>query len=364
MKKQLSVLTAAALLAASVPAAQACTGIALQTQDGTRLQARTIEWAAYPLNSHLIIMPRGQKNVSQTLGGKNGLEWTSKYGAVGISVVQDDFIGEGVNEKGLGAGIFFFAGYGSLAPYKAARAKRSVGDVELVRWMLTSFASVDEVIKELKKIEIVPIYPPEEGQTESTTGHWRISDKTGRSIVLEIENGGVRHIYENEAGVMTNSPSFPWHLDNLNNFVHLRPGPAEAVTYDKITLRPFGLGAAMKGLPGDFSSPSRFVRAFFYKSTVPPLADARAGILQAFHILNNFDIPIGIQLAPGAKPSGLPSGTQWTSATNLTAPAFYYRTMDNSKIRKIDLTKINFSEVKHQVLPLDKEPEEIEEMSF
>ncbi len=350
------------LLLSSVPA-PACTGISFSTQDGTQMQARTIEWGGYNLNSKLIVLPRGQKNTSLTQGGKNGLNWTNKYGAVGISVVEDGFIGEGVNEKGLAAGVFYFSGYGSLSPYNAKKAKKSVGDMELVRWILTSFSNVEEVIQGLKKIEIVPIYPPEKGQS-APTGHWRIADASGRSIVLEIENNGQRHIYENTVGVLTNSPSFPWQTTNLNNYVHLLPGPVSAARLGNTELKAFGMGAGMLGLPGDITPPARFVRAFFYLHTAPQQPNAHSGMLQAFHILNNFDLPIGIEFAPGEKTSGLPSATQWTTVTDMSQPALYYRTMNNSQIRKVDLSQIDFSAVLYQSVPLDLHAEDIQELSF
>ena len=363
MKKIFSCLLAAGLLAGQMPA-DACTGIAFKTTDGAQLQARTIEWGGFSLESQLVIMGRGQQNTSLTPQGQNGLSWKNKYGAVGISVVKAPFIGEGVNEKGLAAGIFYFSGYGSLAPFNPKRAKKSVADVELVRWMLTNFATVDEVIKGLKKIDIVTIYPPQEGQKTASTGHWRIADATGRSIVLEIENNGERHIYENTVGVLTNSPSFPWQVTHLKNYVHLQAGDVKPVSYGDTTLAAFGAGAGMWGLPGDITPPSRFVRAFFYLHTAPQAPTAQAGVLQAFHILNNFDIPIGVEFAAGEKIPDLPSATQWTSVTNMTRPSFYYRTMNNSQIRQIDLTKIDFASVSSQVLPLDKTPEQIEALSF
>ena len=363
MKKLFACFLAAGLLCSQIPA-DACTGIAFRTQDGAQLQARTIEWGGFSLDSKLVIMPRGQQNTSFTPQGQNGLSWTNKYGAVGISVVKDPFIGEGVNEKGLAAGIFYFSGYGSLAPFNPKRAKKSVADVELVRWILTNFATVEEVMQALKKIDIVTIYPPQPGQETASTGHWRIADATGRSIVLEIENNGQRHIYENTVGVFTNSPSFPWQVTHLKNYVHLQAGDVKPISYGETTLSAFGAGAGMWGLPGDITPPSRFVRAFFYLHTAPVMPTAADGVLQAFHILNNFDIPIGVEFAAGEKIPDLPSATQWTTVTDMTRPAFYYRTMYNSQIRKIDLSKINFSEVIYQAVPLNLNPEEIQEISF
>lgn len=364
MKKTCVFILTAFLLLGQAPCADACTGIAFAAQDGTQIQARTIEWAGYPLESKLIVLPRGQENTSLTPAGQNGLKWKNKYGAAGISVVKDKFIGEGVNEKGLSAGVFYFVGYGSLGKYNPKKASKSIGDMELVAWLLTNFATVEEALKGLKKVEIVPIYPPENGQTSAPTGHWRIADATGRSIVLEIENAGVRHIYENTAGVLTNSPSFPWQITNLNNYVHLQTGETHPQNMGQTTLKAFGAGAGLWGLPGDITPPSRFVRAFFYNRTAPVPATAQEGVLQAFHILNNFDIPIGVEFADKKKIPAMPSATQWTAVTDMTHPALYYRTMYNSRIRKVDLTKIDFATAVYQALPLDKTPEEIEEVSF
>ena len=83
-------------------------------------------------------------------------------------------------------------------------------------------------------------------------------------------------------------------------------------------------------------------------------ATAYDAVLQSFHILNNFDIPIGIEHAAGHAPM-IPSATQWTSAIDLTNRKVYYRTAYNSNIRCIDMKQIDFSKVKYQAFPLDKE---------
>ena len=52
--------------------------------------------------------------------------------------------------------------------------------------------------------------------------HWIISDQTGKSMILEYTNTGM-HLVDNPVGVMTNSPSFSWHLNNLGNYGQLQP---------------------------------------------------------------------------------------------------------------------------------------------
>ena len=87
--------------------AGACTGIALSAQDGSYIQARTIEWAKEALPSEYVVIPRGLKLVFYTPTGQKGLTFFARYGVVGLSVVMKDFIAEGINEAGLSTGLLF-----------------------------------------------------------------------------------------------------------------------------------------------------------------------------------------------------------------------------------------------------------------
>ena len=60
MKKTFSFLFTIGFVLSQIPV-DACTGISFSTQDGTQLQARTIEWGGFSLESKLVIMPRGQQ---------------------------------------------------------------------------------------------------------------------------------------------------------------------------------------------------------------------------------------------------------------------------------------------------------------
>ena len=85
-------------------------------------------------------------------------------------------------------------------------------------------------------------------------------------------------------------------------------------------------------------------------------------MVQAFHILNNFDIPVGSQHLKTDIPKGMPSATQFTAATDLRAMKLYYRTAWNSNIRCIDLMDIDFHKVKYQSHPLDEVQQQPVEM--
>ena len=327
---------------------EACTGITAVAKDSSVVVARTIEWGGSLLNSCYVVVPRGYKQQSYTPGGMAGMKFTSRWGYVGFSVEQKEFVAEGLNEAGLSAGLFYFPGYGQYEAYDADKNATSIADLQLVSWMLSSISTVDEVVKAMEGVHVIAIDP------RASTVHWRIADASGRQVVLEIV-GGKPHFYENKLGVLTNSPGFEWQMTNLNNYVNLFPGPAESYTLkNQVDLHPFGAGAGMLGLPGDVTPPSRFVRAAFYSSTAPQTSTGREAVLQCFQILNNFDIPIGIELAKGHEaPAGLPSATQWTSATDITGLKIYYRTAWNSAIRCLDLKKIDFSRVKYRAVPMD-----------
>lgn len=328
--------------------AWACTGITLHTTAGHTVTARTIEWAGNDLESRYTIVPRGyhqQAFLSPT--ATDGLQFVAKYGYVGLAVQQAEFVVEGINEAGLGGGLFYFPDYGEYESLNMAQKSSSIGDLQVVPLMLATCSNINEVKQMFERIHVVTLDP------RGSTVHWRFTEPTGRQIVVEIINKKVK-FYENTLGVLTNSPDFEWHLKNLNNYVNLRPGKISEATIGNMQLKAFGGGSGLHGIPGDVTPPSRFVRAAFYQTTAPLQTTTQKAVEQAFHILNNFDIPTGIQFADKDSVPAIPSATQWTVTTDLVNRKIYYRTMHNANIRCFDLSGINFAKVRYQSEPLDK----------
>ena len=322
MKKLLSLWITVVIILFQVHVSEACTGITLTTKDNSMILARTIEWGGSDLNSQYVVVPRGYEQYSYIPGGeRSGMKFTARYGYIGLSVEQKEFVAEGLNEAGLSAGLFYFPGYGRYEDYDSKLKDSSIADLQLVSWILGNFSTVDEAMKAIKKIHIVPIDP------RASTVHWRMAD--------------------------TNSPGFDWHMTNLNNYINLYPGTTNPRTLGNIKLSSFGAGSGFLGIPGDVTPPSRFIRAAFYQTSSPQKETAIEAVIQSFHILNNFDIPIGIEFSESETPTDIPSATQWTSSTDLTHRVIYYRTMYNSDIRCIDLKAIDFNRVKYQAVPLD-----------
>lgn len=348
MKRSIILGLVALLSSGALLSADACTGIALNTKDGGRIVARTIEWLKEPMTCGYAIVPRGHKQQSLSPGGQsNGLTFKARYGYVGVYTEYEPFVVEGVNEAGLSAGLFFFPGFGEYPPFDDSNRSRSVCDLQLVSWVLSQFSNIEELKAGLEKVQVCAIDP------RVGTVHWRFSEPCGRTVVLEYIDG-IAHFYENPLGVLTNSPDFAFHQTNMRNYLNLLPGAAQDQNLGEgFDLKPLGGGSAMLGLPGDFTPPSRFVRAALFSANAPLLEDSFESVTMAFHILNNFDIPIGVQHKKGMAPKGLPSATQFTTATDFTTMRFYYRTAWNQNIRCIDLNGIDFKRVKYQTHLLD-----------
>lgn len=272
--RRLFILATMLAIGAAINSARACTGITLHSADGATITARTIEWAGNDLESRYSIVPRGHTQQSYVPGGKKeGMTFKAKYGYVGLAVEQEEFVVDGLNEAGLAAALFYFPDYGQYEDYNPNSKSTTVSDLQLVSWILSRFSTIDEVREAITGIHVVTIDP------RGSTVHWRITEESGRQVVLEIV-GGKPTFYENTLGVLTNSPGFEWHLTNLNNYVNLAAGPIREHKIGDLMLTAFGGGAGLHGIPGDMTPPSRFVRAAFFQATAPRMETAGKAVTQ------------------------------------------------------------------------------------
>ncbi len=340
IRKVISTVVAGAMLLGGVAqSVQACTGIMLTAEDGTVVHARTMEFAI-DIHSDVIVIPRGYVRTGTTPDGKPGLKWTSKYASVGTNGVGFPVLFDGVNEKGLASGLFYFPTTAKYMPYAAADAGKTMAPWELGSWMLENFANVDEVQANIGKV-VVPavVY---DGWGFAPEVHFIVQDATGKSITIEYLDGKL-NVFDNPLGVLTNSPAFDWHMANLRNYVNFSMTNVAPVKVGPVTLQPFGQGSGMLGMPGDFTPPSRFVRAVAFSQSVFKPKTGEDAIVEAFHVLNQFDIPKGAAREHEKDEHGnvLADYTIWTSAIDLKARRFYFRTYESSQIRMVDLMRMN-----------------------
>jgi choloylglycine hydrolase len=358
MKRQaLFAVLAGAILAVLDSGADACTGITIKPGDGSVIFARTLEFAV-DIESNIIIVPRGKEYVGTAPGDKPGHRWTGKYGAIGANLFNQPVIIDGVNEKGLHVGLFYFPGFAKYQEVKGDDVGKAMAIWEFNTYLLGTCADVKEAVAAAKSVLVGEVVHKNFGF--APPAHCIVTDATGKSVVLE-HVGGKLTIHDNPFGVMANSPTFDWHMTNLSNYVTLSPGNKEKTDLAGKEIRGLGQGSGMLGLPGDFTPPSRFVRAVAFSKTAEPVAAAKDGVLQAFHILNQFDIPKGAA-------RGIEHGkevadyTIWTSAADLKNLRYYFRTYENSRIRMVDMKSVNLDDTEIRTIPMKGE-EQIEDVS-
>lgn len=311
----------------------ACTGLMLKAGDGTIIRARTLEFGS-TLESDIIIAPRGY-HFAAAEGAPEGLQWTGKYGFVATNPLGMPVAVDGVNEKGLSGGIFYFPGYASFPAPSAAR--KTLGSWDVVTYALSLATTAEEAAHIVIQAGVSSFTVSQWGITPPT--HYFFADASGKAVVLEITASGAE-VFPSPLGVITNAPTYDWHMTNLATYVGLSdmlPAPEKV---GSVVVSAFGQGAGMRGLPGDFTPPSRFVRAVAFSSTALPSPTAQDAVLTAFHLLNNFDIPKGAvrSMNDGKQTSEY---TEWTSASDVTHRRFYVRTFQDSNIRMVDLMRAN-----------------------
>lgn len=331
----------------------ACTGITLKSKDSGVVVARTVEWALNDAqHNRLLVVPRGKVFKAQTPEGLNGKTWQGRLGFVTLTAYGQPYGPDGLNEAGLYVGVYYLPGFAEYAVYDKNKAAQSMSVGDLMQWMLSSFKTVDEAVASLNSVIVVNVENKEFGGA-ALPFHFKIVDPSGKSKIIEIVNQGEVKVYEPYLGVITNSPTYDWHIINQRNYLGLSNMPYNAKQFADYVVSPTGGGSGLMGLPGDFTPPSRFVRAAAFTATCRPLANAKEAVFESFRILDNFNIPLGAQVPAEKMPSDIVSATQVTSSSDLKNKVYYYHTMWNRSVRKIDLAKIDFSSINEQVIDDD-----------
>ncbi|MDG4812532.1 choloylglycine hydrolase family protein [Hydrogenovibrio sp. 3SP14C1] len=321
---------------------QACTGIRLLTEEGSTVYGRTNEWGAFDLNSRVAAIPKGYHFRGLTPDGNNGKQWTGKYNFVGLDALGKDVFIDGMNEKGLAVGFFYHKGFAHYMEYDKRKADNTITATDMVSYILSQFKNVDQVKKALKHIRVVAVEEASLGVP--AYAHWMVTESSGKSIVIEYLDGKLK-TYKNPLGVITNNPTYDWQMTNLRNYLNLSIEPAPSRKIAGVEFTPLSGGSGMVGLPGDFTSTSRFVRAAVWSHTDQPLKNSNDAVYELFRILDNFNVPLKSAEGSDNKEKdvkGMRSSTQWTTAWDLKHQVLYFHTQYNRRIREVALNKIKF----------------------
>jgi choloylglycine hydrolase len=331
MFRHLSIAALAGTVAFA-PVAQACTGIQLTARDGGVVAARTLEFGI-DLQSNVLVIPAGTALTGTLPDGSAGVRYTTKYGMVGANGADKTVIVDGINEQGLYVGLFYFPTTASYPDATAENAARGMAPWEYGTWLLGNFATIDEVRANFDNVVLTPVVLDLLKQVPGV--HFVVHDRSGKAIAIEPLEKKLK-LFDNPLGVMTNSPSFDWHMTNLRNYINLSPNNVGHVDVGAVKLEQFGSGSGMHGLPGDFTPPSRFVRSVAFSKSAIASDTAQQSVVQAFHILNDFDIPLG-SVRETVDGQMIPEYTTWTAASDLKSLRWHFRTFADQTIRSVDL---------------------------
>ena len=302
--------------------------------------------------------------------GRN-LDWTQGYGERVVAVPpaatipaafdreHDPAVGHAVIGMGIvvaGIPLYFDCGNdaglavaGLNFPHSARYAAEprqgsvNVAAYEFPFWIARTFSSLDEVRAALASVTVVA--KPVNEHLPVANLHWLIGDATG-SIVVECMEEGMR-VWENDADVLTNEPDFGWQRTNLRNYLTLTDEDPDAAAWGAMKLVPFGSGLGMQGIPGDYSGPSRFVKAAFVNSHYPAQTGEAANVTRLFRTLGSVAVPEGAaKMADGSHEK-----TLYTSCFSPATMTYYHATYDDPRIRSYPIASIDLAGSKPVFVP-------------
>lgn len=268
---------------------------------------------------------------------------------LGMAFVTDNYplYYDAVNAYGLAmAGLNF----PKLAVFHQPKAgSDNITVFEFIPWVLGQCHNLKEARELLKKINLLD--EPYSDSLPVTPEHWMISDSLG-SIVAECTKDGM-HVYDNPYGVMTNAPEFSYMETYLRQFRHLDPNEKEASFSAGVSLDSYSLGMPGYGLPGDLSSPSRFVRAAYVRNNAVFDDCEESAVSAFFHVLGSVSQPKGaVRLGKDEYEI-----TVYSSCMNLEKGIYYYTTYANPEIHAVDMHRENLQGHELKTWPLISQTE-------
>lgn len=286
------------------------------------------------------VMPR-----SFPLKFRCGFTLQHHYAMIGMATVAAGYplFYDATNERGLSLAGLNFPGN---AAYRAkACAKDNIAPFELIPWILGRCASVQEALQLLRRINIWNL--PFSREFPLTPLHWLLADEKESIVIEQIADG--LHLYQNPIGVLTNNPPFPCQMNRLADFAHLS-NKQPSNRFDSQQIKPYSNGMGGIGLPGDYSSPSRFAKAAFVKFH----SDSQANdVPEFFHILSSVAMPRGSILIRDEQYEI----TQYSSCCDTQRGIYYYTTYENSRISAVDMHKCPIHNRQLVTYPLRRSPD-------
>lgn len=300
-----------------------CTAITLQSQQMENFFGRSMDFS-YHIEPQLFIIPQNY-TWSSVL---NSQQFLDLYSFMAIGEENSGMLGffDGVNEKGFAAAALYFAGYAQYNDQKAYNDKIPVASVDFLHFILGRCNSIRDLINILPNLSIVG-YPDPVTRTVAPL-HWIATDRSGECVVIEHTENGLQ-VFQNQIGVMVNSPDFQWHMTNLRNYMEVSPHQTGEAVWGNVELKPFGQAGGTVPLPGGYTSPERFVRTAFQKTHILSPKDGMEALLSCFHIIDSVTIPKGVVITGRSTYDY----TKYVAFINTKTCEYFFKTYDNIQIR-------------------------------
>lgn len=281
----------------------------------------------FPLEKKITITPR-----QYILHTKHLQPLNNHYAIIGMSTLVDDYplYYDACNEYGLCISALAFRGNAHYFPYSEERI--NLAFYELIPYTLATCKNVREALDLIGKINLT--HEQFSADLPVSPLHFFVCDSE-EAITIEPTQDGIR-IYENPVGVLTNNPPFPSILDYLANFISLGTGEITERTLGNASINAGTRGLSAVGLPGDLTSPSRFVRASFIKSNIAANGTKESEISAAFHILSSVEQQRGL-----VKVGASLEYTAYSAVIDMQSATYYYRTYDGTSTNAISLRVLN-----------------------
>ena len=274
----------------------------------------------------------------------------SHYAMIGMSFVQDNYplYYEATNEKGLSMAGLNFVG-NAVYNKEPVVGRDNIAPFEFIPWILGQCDCLADVRTLLAKIRLVDT--PFNDKLPNSQLHWMIANREGCIVVESMADG--LHIHENYVGVLTNNPPFSFQMEHLANYMLLSPKPPANHFCPKIPLEPYSRGMGAIGLPGDWSSESRFVHAAFTRLNSVSGEGETESVMQFFHILESVAMPSGcVDMGNGKFEI-----TIYSSCCNADTGVYYYTSYLNGGLTAVDMHRVDLEGTTLRSYPLVQQPQ-------
>ena len=308
-----------------------------KAKDGSVVVGRSLEFPT-AMPTALSVLPSDYVGHAKAPEGKSSRSWTATHGIVGMCAFGGpEMLVDGINDAGVSAHLLFMpGGYCTYQEFKDDGSDLSEAD--LIAYLLGTCASIIEVKAAMKGLSVWGFDP---GMGFAPPIHCLMHDAES-SVAIEFHPDGFV-IVDNPTGVGTNAPFLDWHLTHLGNYVGMSNANPAAVEVVETTIRPLGQGTGLIGLPGDLTSPGRFVRAAVMVHLCDQPTDGDQAEQFAMHVLNAFDMVPGVVKESFGSAGVVDEVTVWDTICNLSSKRFAYRTVTNPQWYVVDLATTDFT---------------------